>query len=157
MSDLTPEMMRAAFNYDPDTGLITKRDTGAVVGWKNSKGYLSVSYLGRSIRSHRLAWAHYHGCWPKEEIDHKNRNRADNRIDNLREATSSQNKINSALKKNKLGVSGVTFRKRYSKYVARISINKHRIHLGTFDNPQDAERAFISARAAAFGEFALAA
>ncbi len=54
----------------------------------------------QTIRAHRLVWMWVHGEWPNGEIDHVNGNRDDNRIDNLRLATVSQNRINKGMQRN---------------------------------------------------------
>lgn len=58
-----------------------------------NNGYLMIKILGREIYSHHIAWYLFYGKWPVMQIDHKDRDRSNNRIDNLQEATGSiQNK-----------------------------------------------------------------
>ena len=108
------ETLREAFSIDPTDGRLilrfaTKhRAAGEEAGYLNNIGYRQVM-LGRRIYSvHRIAWALYHGEHPNGEVDHINGNRADNRLCNLRLATSAQNNQNRRLSsRNKSGVKGV--------------------------------------------------
>jgi hypothetical protein len=89
-------------------------------------------------------------------VDHKNRNTLDNRRDNLRIATVSQNACN--CRRNKSNASsqfkGVCLEKRIAKWIAVISRHGKRIHLGTFDNEIDAAKAYDEAAKKYHGEFA---
>lgn len=85
------------------------------------------------------------------EIDHKNRNSMDNRRENLRWATRMQNCHNTG-SKNKWGFKGVKSDK--GKWIARITANKQKIHLGTFPTPKDAAIAYNEAAIKYHGEFA---
>jgi hypothetical protein len=89
-------------------------------------------------------------------VDHKNNNSLDNRIDNLRPATRSQNRQNSPKRKKNASSQflGVSFHKEEKKYRARISIKGKRIHLGRFDNEIDAGKAYDVAARKYYGEHA---
>lgn len=99
---LTPERLRCLLSYDQGTGLFTwliDRGNGACAGQRagtvdRNSGYVLVQIDGRQYRAHRLAWLYVHGRWPRPLIDHIDRNRANNRISNLREATSAINNSN---------------------------------------------------------------
>ena len=94
---LTPEQVRAAFNYDPETGILMRLSSGKVAGCKDSEGYLVAKAGARPCKTykvHRLVWMYVKGKMPLGQIDHINRNKADNRIENLREANASENKQN---------------------------------------------------------------
>jgi hypothetical protein len=87
------EYLRALFNYEPDTGVLSwKDDTGKKkkeVGSPDKKEYLLVNLHGRILRVHRICYAIHHGKDPYPlTIDHINRDTSDNRICNLREADS---------------------------------------------------------------------
>jgi hypothetical protein len=89
-----------------------------------------------NLKLHRVAWFLYYGFWPSNHIDHINRNKIDNRLSNLREATNRQNSLNSSPHKDNLysTFKGVSYDKRYKKWVSRFS----GIHLGYFKSEKDA-------------------
>lgn len=160
----TIERIRELFSYDQETGILRwRRDghngavrAGKVAGQstKNCAGYQSVTIDGRSCRIHVVIWAYHYGAWPSLDIDHINRNRSDNRIVNLREATRSQNLANS---KAKSGMKGASFDRRRGKWRARITVAYKEIWLGSFDTETQANAAYAEAAQKYFGEFARAA
>ena len=84
-------------------------EMGAVV----TAGYLQIKIKGVSYLAHRIAYAHYHGADPYPlVIDHKNKNRADNSITNLRKVTKRQNAFGTAKRESKSGHTGVSYRTR---------------------------------------------
>jgi hypothetical protein len=88
-----------------------------------------------------------------EEVDHINRNGLDNRRENLRLATRSQNMANKTVYlTNKLGVKGVYLRN--NRYRAQIQVEGRKIMLGTFDTLDEAREAYKQAAVKHFGEFA---
>jgi hypothetical protein len=105
--------------------------------------------------AHRLAWFLYHGVWPKEQVDHINNVRDDNRILNLREATSFENQCN---RKPQVGCSskykGVSYKKQDCKWQAQIQINYKNIYLGLYHNEEEAALAYNKAALEHFGEYA---
>ncbi len=91
----------------------------------------------------------------KPEIDHKNHDRSDNRASNLRFATSQENNRNKSKSRNNTsGVVGVGFHKRIQKWCADIKVNNRQIHLGYFNNFDDAVRVRLEAEQRIFKEFA---
>lgn len=154
MSALTQARLHELLHYDPDTGIFTRRVSrpgpngrvGAVAGCDNGQGYIRIYVDGAPHKAHRLAWLYVHGVWPAEDMDHKNLNRADNRLANLREATRAENANNRrAFKNNVVGVKGVSpFR---GKWKAQIQVNGKKLGLGYFDS--------IDAAAAAYRKAAL--
>jgi len=145
-------------SYDLDTGVFTRRagvgptHIGDVAG-NPCHGYWQICIDGRSYYAHRLAWLYMTGEWPKEQIDHINMDKTDNRWNNLRLATPSQNTCNqSARSTNKVGMKGVSPNgKRFS---AQITIDGTCHHLGTFDTPALAHSAYADAAAILHGTFA---
>lgn len=142
--------LRPVFSYDPETGIVTRRSTGKPVGTVNGRGYLVVSFQGRNLYVHRLAWVIAHGAWPLGQIDHVNGIRSDNRLENLRGVTASENSRNRSLPRNNTsGRIGVSFDKRSGKWYAHIRIDGRMIYLGLFVEYEDA----VAARAAAEREY----
>ena len=95
--DITYETVADLYRYAPDTGeLFRKLDDGdSLVTTKHSGGYLQVSILGTTIPAHRIAWMLQTGKWPSGVIDHINRNKMDNRWENLRDTDRRTNALNS--------------------------------------------------------------
>jgi hypothetical protein len=146
--------------YFPDTGLlIWKKDrgnkvkAGDIAGTIGRQGYvhITVRMLGekaKTLKGHKLAWLIFNGEMPTSNIDHINRIRSDNRINNLRIASYQLNNLNTTLRvDNKSGFQGVKWKKDSSKWVATIG-GKNRKYLGAFNNIEDA----IIARKLAYAE-----
>ncbi len=166
-------LLKTLFDYNPETGVLThKRREGtgshAVVfnktyaghpaGSVQNNGYAQVSVkttLGtKSYLAHRVIFLLAHGHLP-EEIDHVNRDRLDNRIDNLRAATHSQNQACKKVKKAaKSGFRGVWHVQPRGVWRAQGSQDGKTKTLGYFAAPEDAARAYNDYALERFGEFA---
>jgi hypothetical protein len=119
------------------------------------KGYIQIMADGRLHLAHRLAFLWMTGAWPKQEVDHRDGDRANNRWKNLRVATSSQNRMNSVRRSdNASGYKGVSFDKRRDYWVADIMANGMTFHLGSFPTPEAAAAAYAEAAARLHGKFA---
>jgi hypothetical protein len=109
-------------------------------------GYKHGHIFARKYLAHRVIWAISYGDWPKDQIDHINHDRADNRLVNLREASQRENMQNtSMLCTNTRGVTGVHWCNQRSKWVAKIIVAGKSKHLGRFSVKAEA----IAARKAA--------
>ena len=158
---ITQSELQEVLNYNPDTGIFTwkiktckKICVGKIAGHIASNGYINLSIKKKSYLAHRLAWLYVNGNFTKHTIDHINGNKKDNRIVNLREATKSENSWNRKMQiDNTSGIKGVYWFSERNKWVARISVNKQNIFLGTFINLKLAENAVIEARNKYHGEF----
>lgn len=155
--ELTQDRLKELFKYDPETGHFTR--IKAVKGYRTSdslghlseKGYLMICIDDRDYRAHRLAFLYMEGKWPKDQVDHLNRVRNDNRWCNLRDVTNLENSKNSSIQSNnRSGHAGVCWDKSRGKWVAEIRCKiKGRKRLGRFDELGDA----VAARKAAEVEF----
>jgi len=138
--------LKRLLSYDPDTGVFTwlvdrsnKVRVGHRAGVVNKRGYSVITINYTQHRAHRLAWLYVHGRFPENNLDHVNRDKTDNRLCNLREATSTENNRNMPRKKaNTSGVNGVHWSKSSRKWHAQISILGKTTHLGLFDDIKDA-------------------
>lgn len=136
--------LKEVFDYNRDTGVLFWKiksgssSPGKPAGsFNKSVGYLCVTYLGKTYAVHRLAWAFEFGEFPPEQIDHINRDRLDNRISNLRSATSSENMKNCGMAKNNTsGVKGGRFH--YGKWEAYQSLDDKINYLGRYESLEDA-------------------
>lgn len=101
-------------------------------------GYRVISVDGKNKQAHRLIFLYHHGFMPAV-IDHIDRNRLNNKIENLRQATPTQNQINRGISKNnKSGYKGVSFNKTKGKYAADTKHNGKHLSLGYFDTAEEA-------------------
>lgn len=143
---LSQKDLKSLLDYDPDTGLFKwkkkigkKIIIGSIAGSKNRCGYMQIRIRGVIYLSHRLAVLWMEGYFPENEVDHINRNRADNKWANLREVSHRCNLINCKLGlNNKSGVKGVSFNTKKSLFRSRIKTNKKDICLGNFPKLIDA-------------------
>jgi len=139
------DALKSLLRYNPETGLIywIAKGKGKIkkkaAGTLLHSGYLGISIGPKRWQAHRVAWALHHGDWPKDQVDHINGVRTDNRISNLREATNSQNGKNLGLSKaNTSGVKGVSFEKYTNRWKATIRVEGKSISLGRFGSIEDA-------------------
>ena len=167
LNDWPPaEQMRAALDYDPETGELTWRHRpDRTVQWNGkwagkkagtpTNGAVMLRMGGRAYRAHRVAWFLVYGECPDSDIDHANGDGLDNRIANLRIASRTENNSNrGAPKHNTSGFKGVTWSKREGFWRAQIQ-HKHKNHfLGYFVTPEEAHVAYREAASRLLGQFA---
>ncbi len=166
--------IRNTFAYDSIDGtIVDTRSDKRVGGLMQTVGYKSVWLTNRDVGLrkrvyfHRLAWFLHHGEWPTLMIDHRNRDRLDNRIENLRLADDVTNAYNQGKIRTSSGgkpsspLLGACWDKHRGKWVSYIRIDRKQTYLGSFDSDEEAAEAYRAAaeayRAAAahhFGEFA---
>ena len=144
---ITYEKVRNLFKYHDDGFLIWQESRGTV---KSGDIAGSVRRNRRQIRidkknyiASRLIYLFHHGYLPENEIDHKDRNTLNDRIENLREVAPQCNVRNRPkFSNNTSGVTGVSFDKRWKgAWIAYITIDRKRKNLGRFNNFDDAVRA----------------
>jgi hypothetical protein len=181
-SMISQKRLKELLRYNRRTGLFHwRRDhgyrikAGALAGchMTHKDGYkrIAIKIDNRSYSAHRLVWLYVYGRFPAATIDHKNWNGQDNRLVNLREATKTQNIIYKKAARNRSkasnGYSGLqgVYRASYrykgklvirSKWIAHISRNGKRIHLGSFDTAKAAHAAYCKAGRKMHGEFFVA-
>lgn len=176
--------LKVCLDYNPETGVFTwlprplnhfatqnahatyhGRDCGNEAGCVSTHIYNGrqtrvIRILGHTHAAHRLAWIWMHGdgSIPEDlEIDHKNRDPLDNRIENLRIATHQQNSYNQNARRTAHGKprtlpKGVRIN-RQGRYVARIVVEKVKLHIGTYDTPEEAAEAYQRRSKELHGEF----
>ncbi len=161
------ERLNEILDIEPWSGLMfwknvssrrAKALNGKEAGTLNCHGYVQIGIDGRNYRRSRLMWFYVHRVWPKEEVDHENLKKDDDRIANLREATYSQNMYNRPCpKNNSTGHKGVDWRPKKSRFRARITAEGKTITVGHFLTLRDAIVARETAQLKHHGEFARAA
>lgn len=148
---ITQDLLRKHFKFNPKTGSISwllptswRVKVGDEAGSVTVQGYRTIRLFGTLTPAHWLMWFNKHGYWPTEELDHKNGNRQDNRLRNLREGTKlvqSQNQKKYVT--NTSGHPNVSWNVGRQRWMAYISIDKRRIMLGQF---KEFERACTAAK-----------
>lgn len=156
MSDITADEARELLDYDPETGILTRKirtssrvQVGAPAGTVNRGSYVRIRLKSKLYLGHRLAWLIMTGDFPPAQIDHINGNIRDNRWQNLRAVTGQENDRNRAVRRDSSsGVMGVRRHNRADGWVARITVSGRRINLGYFKTLDEA----VAARKAAEAE-----
>lgn len=151
------EKLRALFTYSFIEGtLYTRGPTPRRAGSRRGvKGYIRVCVDYRAYPRHRLVWAYFYGDPGPFIVDHINNDRSDDRIENLRLATESDNRRNSRMYcTNTSGFKGVTREKRTNRWKAYIYQHNRRIHLGMYTTKEEAAAAYAQAALRLHGEFA---
>lgn len=158
------KVLNNTFNYFPEIGVLVwksredkdsqwnGRMAGKMAGHIDKNGYVYTKIDGSKYAVHRLIWALFHGPIPKGKvIDHIDGNPSNNKINNLRLATTSQNQMNrvSDIGRNFKGVykSGDGFK-------AEITNNEGRVYIGSFDCEIKAAKAYDKKARELHGDFA---
>jgi hypothetical protein len=153
------EAVRRLLYYDAYRGLWQYHECGPrrTKAWfagaaEPKSRYLRIQIGARKYLAHRLAWLWMKGRWPKDEIDHIDGDRANNRWSNLREATHTENTRNGVRRTtNTSGFKGVTLKN--GKWRATIRAEGRYIHLGYFPTADEAAAAYREASARFHGEY----
>lgn len=104
---------------------------------------------------YRIVWVLCNGEWPAGQIDHVDRNPLNDRIENLRLATPSQNQANQLIsRRNTSGYKGAYWRPERGHWTARIIVQGKKSYLGSYATPEEAHAAYMAAAREHFGEFA---
>ncbi len=134
-------------SYDPITGIFLWNSSrgrvkkGDIAGCIKKDGYVYIGLKKKRLLAHRLAFKIMLGYFP-EQVDHENHIKSDNRWKNLRAVNNQENQKNrSKSKNNTSGVTGVVWRKKVKRWVARIKVDKKEIHLGYFNKFHEAVNA----------------
>lgn len=150
---ITQEILKVNLSYDEINGTFVRRRShhgrraGTVAGSLSKNGYIHLHVNGKKYLAHRLAWLYVTGEFPKNDIDHRDGNRSNNAINNLRAATRSENFENLSRKSsNTSGFIGVTFCKQTRRWRAEISASKVKYDLGRHDTPELAGMAYLAAK-----------
>lgn len=159
MTEITRQRVAEYYNYDAKTGNLTFKErpesdfkepksyrlhlsrVGKKAGCINSDGYVAVYVDRKFYTAHKIVWLLVYGEWisPKYQIDHINGDRSDNRIENLRVVTHSENARNAGInKKNTSGTKGVSWNKKHKRWVPNIRANGIRLYLGQFKTLEEA-------------------
>jgi hypothetical protein len=152
--------LRECLSYDAGTGILrwkkrtaTNVAVGDVAGCLDRRGYRLVRLDRRLLLAHRVAWALHYGAWPEADLDHRNRDKSDNRIVNLRSAPRSHNMAN-VPSLNRRGLpKGCYQLKGRQRWYSQIVIDGKKKRLGTFATVEQAAAAFEREHRAVHGDF----
>lgn len=146
---VTQDRVKEAFSYNPVTGVFRNRvqrrsaKVGDVPGSIGPEGYWRISLDGKVYQGHRLVFLYLHGYMP-EEIDHINGVRYDNRAENLRAVSHSENMRNCVVREDSTtGVRGVSPNR--GGFLVSIYSKGKKIAVGWFKNINDAKKARMRA------------
>lgn len=142
---LTQERLKELFDYREDGNLIWKKPEkrqhakiGDIAGFTNSDGYIVTWINKKQHYNHRLIWCWHHGYFPEGLLDHKDRIKHHNWIDNLKEASKQCNARNTGNPKdNTSGVKGVIKTENGKKWYSQIWVKKM-YNLGSFEDFDEA-------------------
>ena len=150
---ITQRQLEKILRYSPETGVFVwvmkpnrRIRIGGIAGWLEENGYVRIEICKCRYYAHRLAWLYMTGEWPKEQIDHINGVRSDNRWANLREATrfiNAQNQRNPRAD-NVTGFLGVLPWR--NSFQARIGLRGKSHYLGTYHTAEQAHEAYLQAK-----------
>lgn len=124
------------------------------IGCDNGRGYLVCRISGKSYRVHRLIWLYHYGEWPSDDVDHINGIRNDNRIENLREATRTNNNYNRGSTPDTSSKFKGVYKRRTKNFIAEIHKDRKKYYLGSFDSEIEAAKAYDTKAKELCGEFA---
>jgi len=174
MIEVTVDIVREFLDYNPETGkfrwkfrdrkyckddrswkIWNSKNAGNSTGNPHHSGYQVIIIFKKRYQAHRLAWLYVYGEWPENDLDHINHIKDDNRIENLRDVTNSQNHMNRSIQTGRTSqYKGVSWHKRDQKWMAQIKINGKKKYLGYFTIEEDAAKAYDKAALEHFGEYA---
>lgn len=150
--NITQELMHQLFEYKD--GILYSKKTGQSVGNKHHTGYRYFYIAGKQYNAHRMIFLMHHGYLP-ELVDHIDNDRSNDRIENLRPATWSQNLQNMKMRhSNTSGYKNVTWTKSKNKWTVALNVNKKYKFVGRFDNLEFADLVATEAREKFLGAFA---
>ena len=158
-STLTQEYLQSIFEYkDGELYWKVKKSNAVNIGDKagcidKCSGYVKVRVNSRMIGAHTIIFMMHYGFLPNQ-IDHIDRDKSNNRIENLRIADPSQNMANAVFKAGKSNKKNVLWRKDREKWTVRIKFRGRYIARGAFDTVEEAEKYAILLRNQLHKEYA---
>ena len=161
--EITYEFVKERFTYHPEGYLVwtkaaNNQHSGKRAGYAKKDGYIYIDLFNnkKSVGAHRLIFLWHHAHLPPM-LDHINRVKTDNRIENLRSATTTQQNANKGINpRSATKYKGVEYEKGRNRYRARITIQGKVKNLGRFKTPEEAHAAYMKAAKDLFRDFACA-
>jgi outer membrane protein assembly factor BamB len=158
---ITQERLHEVLRYDSETGefywrvrLSRASQIGSVAGTVSLR-YRCIRIDGRNYTAHQLAWFYVTGEWAISLIDHRDGDPINNRWDNLRLATRSENSANRRRNRNNTsGFKGVIWDRRHGGWLARSGKDRRTYYLGRYPTAEEAHAAYTAKARELFGAFA---
>ena len=163
---ITQDELKQLVQYIPETGnLVYKKATRGFhgsqaknkpIGTVQPNGYRLVMIKRKRYLVHRLIWLYHHGEMPKI-VDHINRDKTDNRIENLREVTRKENSWNTTIKhsnQSTTGYRGVCYLQDRDRFLSYCHHEGKFVFIGHFDDPHSAAEAYNEKVLQLRGEYA---
>lgn len=140
------DSLHNCLDYIPDKGILINKRSGKPGYVRNRDGMVIVTVKGQQYLAHRVIWLFEHNEWPSEDIDHKDGNRSNNHISNLRSVTREVNNQNrrKPSKASKTGYLGVY--PSGQKYMAKIRVHKQCVYLGSYSTAEEAYEQYLIAK-----------
>ena len=130
---MTCDELQDTLLYVPELGkFVAKKQFGRIrkgdiVGSKDTEGYLTINIEGTKYYIHRLVWLYHYGEWP-DVIDHDDHDRSNNKLDNLKNGTHSDNSQNLSLRStNKTGIQNISINNRDGSFAIQKTVNGKRL------------------------------
>lgn len=159
MNELTQEYLKTILVFNSVTGDFVRLESaggakaGDIAGCR-ANGYVQIGVKSKLYLAHRLAFLYMTGEWPKADVDHINHIKDDNRWQNIRECTRSQNKANCGIPKtNTSGFKGVCWDDARNRWMVQIKFKGKKIYLGRYEDKCTAAMAYNTKATELFGEF----
>ena len=158
---ITQELIAQCFDYKdgllywkgvthPNKQSLMDKPAGSI----HKTGYRHITWMGKVHKAHRLIFMLHHGYLPPE-VDHINGDRQDNRLENLRPATRSQNQCNRGiLASNTSGYPGVSWHKHSKAWLVRVMKDGKSKIIGYFKDLELAGLVSAEARSLYHGSYA---
>lgn len=149
------QRLHELFDFDAERGLliarVARRDVapGEPCLGCDFSGYRMLCVDGKQFLVHRLIWLYVHGCWPTDNIDHRDGDGCNNRLANLRDVpqvVNSQNLRKARSNNRSTGMLGAYKRNDTGRFTSRIGVDGKSLSLGCFDSAEEAQSAYIEAK-----------
>ncbi|NDF99268.1 MAG: HNH endonuclease [Chitinophagia bacterium] len=152
-TELTKDLLHTLFDYE-DGKLYWKGRRNKEAGSVGNRGYRCICINYRKYMAHRLIWI-MHGNDPVEMLDHIDGDQLNNRIENLRPVTNSQNQRNQKLRKdNTSGIKGVSWLNAHKRWAGQVWHKGKLYRAGYFKDKDECAAAVRELREKLHGEFA---
>jgi hypothetical protein len=151
---LTYERLLAFLIYDPNTGVFRNRKNGNIIAANVGRTGHVIKIDRVNYIKHRLAWFYMTGEYPKQAINHKDGDFANNKFSNLRQLTETEKRFNCKISSvNTSGYKGVSWDREKQKWRAQARINGRHFSLGRYDTPEEAAKVYNEFARSQHGEF----